>query len=70
MGIGSEIEYVVDINPYKHGMYLAGTGHEIVPPQFLQAYRPNVVIIMNPIYCDEIRRDLEDMRITAELMAV
>jgi SAM-dependent methyltransferase len=70
MGIGSEIDYVVDLNPYKHGMYLAGTGHEIVPPKFLQEYRPDVVIVMNPIYCDEIRHDLEQMGVTAELIAV
>jgi SAM-dependent methyltransferase len=70
MGIDREIEYVVDINPYKHGMYLAGTGHQIVPPKFLQEYRPDVVIVMNPIYCDEIRRDLEQIGVTAEIIAV
>jgi SAM-dependent methyltransferase len=70
MGIDGEIEYVVDINPYKHGMYLAGTGHEIVPPTFLKDYRPDVVIVMNPIYCDEIRRELDRMEVAAELMAV
>jgi SAM-dependent methyltransferase len=70
MGIGSKIDYVVDINPYKHGMYLAGTGHEIVPPSFLKEYRPDIVIVMNPIYCDEIRCELGQMGITAELIAV
>jgi SAM-dependent methyltransferase len=70
MGIDSEIDYVVDINPYKHGMYLAGTGHEIVPPMFLKEYRPDVVIVMNPIYANEIRHDLEKMGVTAELIAV
>ena len=70
MGIGEEIEYVVDINPYKHGKFLAGTGHEIVPPTFLQKYRPDVVIAMNAIYCDEIQKDLNKMGISAELTAV
>ncbi len=70
LGIGSEIEYVVDINPYKHGMYLAGTGHEIVPPAFLKGYRPDVVIVMNPIYTDEIRQDLERMGVVAEPIEV
>ncbi len=70
LGIGDGIEYVVDINPYKHGMYLAGTGHEIIPPEYLKDYHPDVVIVMNPIYCDEIRSDLERMGIAAELIAV
>jgi 2-polyprenyl-3-methyl-5-hydroxy-6-metoxy-1,4-benzoquinol methylase len=70
LGTEGEIDYVVDINPHKHGMYLAGTGHEIVPPMFLKDYRPDVVIVMNPIYGNEIRHDLEKMGITAELIAV
>jgi len=70
LGINSEIEYVVDINPYKHGMYLAGTGHKIVAPKFLKEYRPDTVIVMNPIYCDEIQCDLDKMGIAAEIIPV
>jgi hypothetical protein len=70
LGISDEIAYVVDINPYKHGMFLAGTGHEIVPPMFLKDYRPDVVIVMNPIYSAEIQHDLDRMGVEAQLMAV
>jgi SAM-dependent methyltransferase len=49
-----QIQYIVDINPRKHGMYLAGGGQQIVPPGFLCDYRPDVVIVMNPIYLHEI----------------
>jgi SAM-dependent methyltransferase len=70
LGLRDEIVYVVDINPHKHGMFLAGSGHEIVAPTFLKDYRPDVVIAMNPIYCDEIRRDLDRMGVAAELIAV
>jgi SAM-dependent methyltransferase len=70
LGVEDEIEYVVDINPYKHGMYLAGTGHEIVPPTFLTEYRPDAVFVMNPMYCDEIRCDLQRIGVAAELVAV
>jgi len=51
-----QIAYVVDINPRKQGKYLAGTGQRIVPLEFLREVRPDVVIVMNPIYEDEIRR--------------
>jgi FlaA1/EpsC-like NDP-sugar epimerase len=70
LGIQDEIEYAVDINPYKHGTYMAGTGHEIVAPAFLQAYKPDVVIVMNPIYCREIQQDLDQLGVTTTLMPV
>ena len=34
------IEYAVDINPYKHGMFMAGTGQEIVAPELPRGVRP------------------------------
>ncbi len=55
LGIGDEIEYVVDVNPRKQGKHVAGTGQTIVPPEFLREYRPEVVIVMNPIYLRECR---------------
>ncbi|NIR48392.1 methyltransferase domain-containing protein [candidate division KSB1 bacterium] len=70
LGIRDEIEFVVDINPYKHHTYMAGTGHEIVPLEFLQEYRPDVVIVMNPIYCEEIQQSLNKMGVAAEVMPV
>lgn len=52
------INYVVDINPRRQGFYMAGTGQEIVAPDFLRGYQPDVIIIMNPVYFKEIRRML------------
>ena len=48
----------VDINPYRQGHYLPGTGLPIVGPGFLETFRPDAVVIMNPIYREEIDRDL------------
>ena len=70
LDLQDEIAYAVDINPHKHGTYMAGTGQEIVGPQFLQTVEPDVVIVMNPIYCDEIQQDLDDMGIVARLIPV
>lgn len=70
LGIQDEIIYTVDINPHKHGHFMAGTGQEIVGPEFLRAYRPDVIIIMNPVYRDEIRRSLGQMGVAAEVMTV
>jgi SAM-dependent methyltransferase len=65
-----EIEYVVDINPFRQGKFMPGTGQQIVGPDFLAECRPECVIVMNPIYVDEIRRDLEARGLRPELVAV
>ena len=68
--VQDEIGYVVDINPLKEGTFLAGTGHPIVSPDYLTAYRPDVVIVMNPIYDDEIRKELEAMQLYPKLVPI
>ena len=70
LGDETGIEVAIDINPNKHGMYLAGTGQQIVAPEYLVEYRPDVVLIMNPIYTDEIRARLDGLGVTAELVPV
>jgi hypothetical protein len=59
LNAGTEIAYAVDINPYKHGKYLAGTGHAVVGPAHLAIQPPDVVIAMNPIYLEEIQAELD-----------
>ncbi len=70
LGIKDEVEFVVDVNPFRQGKFLAGSGHEIVAPDFLREYKPDAVIAMNPIYLDEIRADLDRLGVKAELSAV
>ena len=64
------IEYVVDINPRKQGMYLPGTGQMIVPPAFLRDYQPAVIIVMNPIYKSAIRQLTKKLGLTTKFMYV
>jgi len=59
-------EYVVDINPQKQGKHVAGAGHKIVPPSFLREYRPDLVVLMNGIYEDEIRQTVEELGLRPE----
>jgi hypothetical protein len=70
LGTGDEIEYVVDINPYKQGTYMPGTGHMIVEPKFLCQNGPDVVIVMNPVYGEEITADLHRMGLTPQVLTV
>ena len=70
LGAIDEIEFAVDINPHKHGKFMAGTGQEIVSPDFLVEYRPDLVVVMNPVYVEEIERDLARLGLTPELVSV
>ncbi len=62
------IQYVVDINPHRHGKFIPGVGKEIMPPEFLKEYQPDQVIVMNSIYCDEIGQMLDEMGVTTNLL--
>jgi SAM-dependent methyltransferase len=70
LGLTGEIEYAVDINPRKRGTFLAGSGKEIVGPQFLKEYQPDAVLVMNPIYMDEIAGLLRKLDVEAVLLPV
>ncbi len=62
------IKYAVDINPRKQGKFIAGTGQEIVPSEFLRDYQPDLVIIMNANYKDEISQMLQELGVAAEVL--
>jgi hypothetical protein len=64
----NKIDYVVDINPRKHGMFIAGTGQEIVPPDRLCEIHVDVLIIMNPIYEKEIRGMMDDLDLNPRIL--
>ncbi len=66
--IHDQIEHVVDINPHKQGTYIAGTGQQIVSPEFLVDYRPDTVIVMNPIYKREIQQLVEGLGLAPEFL--
>lgn len=50
---------LVDINPAKHGMYAAGSGIRIEKPEALSEAPPALVLVMNPLYTEEIKGDLQ-----------
>ncbi|MGD9193551.1 MAG: methyltransferase domain-containing protein [Desulfobacterales bacterium] len=59
------IEFVIDVNPHKHGLYVPGTGQQVVAPDMLTDIQPDVVIVMNPIYLDEINKMIAERQIGA-----
>jgi hypothetical protein len=67
--VGEEIGNIVDLNVNKQGKFVPGTGHQVVSPDHLKEYQPDIVIVMNPIYTDEIAQSLKDMGVNATMVA-
>jgi SAM-dependent methyltransferase len=61
------IKYVVDVNPRKSGRFVPRTAQKIVSPEHLRHYRPDVVIVMNAEYVQEIQTMLESMSVQCEV---
>ena len=70
LGIGDEIPYVVDINPRRNGRFLPVTGQKVVAADFLYEYRPDVVIITNETFEDEIKQQVAAMGLTCSFWTV
>jgi SAM-dependent methyltransferase len=67
LGGADRVSAIVDINPAKQGAFQAGTGHPIIAGSDLRRLRPGAVIVMNPIYRDEIGRELAHLGVEAEV---
>lgn len=63
----SDIDHVIDINPYRRGFHMPITAHKISGLDDLQSIRPDLVIVMNRIYEAEIRDALTQRGLSPEL---
>jgi SAM-dependent methyltransferase len=62
-GIGTDfIDYTVDMNPHKQGLYLPGTHIPIKSPDVIRETQPDVVFILPWNIRDEIERQLAYIR--------
>jgi hypothetical protein len=67
--LGTDVDGVIDINPRKQRGYLPSSGHQVLGPDSLDADPPDVVVVMNPVYLDEIRTDLAARGLSPEVLA-
>ncbi|MFW6060599.1 MAG: class I SAM-dependent methyltransferase [Phycisphaeraceae bacterium] len=58
----------VDRNPRKHGHHVVGAGQRIIAPEELPALQPDAVVVMNPLYRDEIAQELDALHLHPELI--
>jgi SAM-dependent methyltransferase len=65
------VSAVVDINPGLQNHYIGGLGLPIVAPRDLVSAPPRTVLLMNPVYVDEVRALLDELGLqTTELITV
>jgi SAM-dependent methyltransferase len=67
---GHLVAAAVDINPHKHGMYIAGSGHRIVAPGELVEAPPDLVIVMNSVYVPEVREELAHLGLHPDVVGL
>jgi SAM-dependent methyltransferase len=65
---GASIETVVDVNPRKRGKYVPGTGQRIVAAESLVEQGAGTVVVMNPVYSNEIGVMLGELGLDAEVL--
>jgi len=63
-------DYAVDLNPRKHGRFLPGCGVEIVAPESVRDLKPDLILIANPLYQNEIRGAVAELGVAAEFEVI
>jgi hypothetical protein len=70
LSIDDEVRWIVDVNPHRQGKFMPGTGHPIVGPDEVARCHPDVIVVMNPIYHDEIKQSLVDRGCTPTIVTM
>jgi SAM-dependent methyltransferase len=64
---GDAVSCLIDLNPRKHGRFVPVTGQPVVGPAALTSEPPDVVLVMNPLYRDEIEQQLRALGVPARV---
>jgi hypothetical protein len=65
---GTLLEGVVDRNPAKHGRYLPLAAHRVLSPAELPSLKPDVVVLTNPAYRNEIAAELASLGLHPDIL--
>lgn len=61
------IRAIVDVNPFKQGRFAPGAGIPVVAPEALRGQQIQTIIVMNPLYRDEIAETARNLGLNADV---
>ncbi|MBD3244264.1 MAG: methyltransferase domain-containing protein [Chitinivibrionales bacterium] len=64
------VREVVDVNPRKHGKFVSGSGQRIVSPADMEPGSVDVVLLMNPLYQEEVSAMLAERGVRCAIEVV
>lgn len=70
LNCGGLVHSAIDLSPQRQGRYLPGNGMPVHAPEALLTIDPGHVVLMNPVYLDEVRTLITKMGVTTTLLTV
>jgi hypothetical protein len=67
---GGRVQGVIDVNPHKQGMYIGGTGQEVMSPEQASELHVDVILVMNAVYRDEIHERVTQLGFSSDIIVV
>lgn len=67
---GSRITSMVDLNPRKRGLFAPGVACPVIAPDELRELQPEVILVANALYLDEIKQQVHQMGLSPEFTSI
>ena len=61
------VDCAVDLAPERQGRFLPGSALAVRAPNTLQSLQPSHIVLMNPVYFNEVRAQLDQMNVKGKL---
>ena len=65
-----KMPYVIDLNPKLWGKYVPYTANEVVSPETLRTLLPSRVIVLNPLYQNEIKQHVKELGLKSDVISL
>ena len=62
--------HIIDINPYRQGKYLPCIDIPVNSPEILRTVIPDLIVVMNEIYEEEIRKTLDSYSLHTDIISL
>ena len=71
LGVTDEVAYAIDVNPHKRDRFMPGSGHKTIHPDDMTPdTAPTNIVLMNPVYQNEVQDLLTQKGIRSTLTTI